>query len=109
MEETKPQAEDSAGDDQPIWSPLYDKIIVKRDPKKVSVGRFAVPDAHQEEQNTGTVLAVGDGRWIDGALYPLTVHPGMTVLFSKFAGIPIDGDVPDLLVMREDELLAYKR
>jgi co-chaperonin GroES (HSP10) len=89
------------------WTPLYDKIIVQRLPEKEIIGGMVVPDRARQAQNIGVVLRVGDGRWIDGVLYPLTVQEGYTVLFSHFAGAEIEGH-SDVLVMREDEILAWR-
>lgn len=89
------------------WTPLYDKIIVRRLPELTEVKGFAIPDAHKKAQNAGVVVRVGSGRWIDGVLYPLTVSPGNIVLFTTFAGLPIEGN-EEFLVLREDELLAWK-
>lgn len=90
----------------PEWEPLYDKVAVRRDPSPEEISGLAVPDAHRKQQNTGTVLRVGGGRWIDGNLYPLTVFPGCRVLFSAFAGVPMEGD-EDTIILREDEILAF--
>jgi chaperonin GroES len=90
------------------WNPLYDKLIVRRDPpEKEYAEGIAVADAHQKQQHIGTVLKSGHGRWVDGLLLPLTVVPGMRVLFSKFAGSELSDDTPDIVVLREDEILAY--
>jgi chaperonin GroES len=90
------------------WSPLYDKIIVRRDPpEKEYTPGISVAETHQKQQHIGTVLKVGHGRWMDGILLPLTIVPGMRVLFSKFAGSELSDDVPDVVVLREDEILAY--
>lgn len=91
------------------WKPLYDKIIVRRDPPPAVIGTLAVPDAAQQDQNAGTVLEVGIGRLDPGSsrVTNLLVHPGYRVLFGKFSGIALDPDVPDVIVLREDELLAY--
>jgi len=90
------------------WTPIYDKLIVRRDPPEAETGGgLAVPDAHQKQQHIGTVLKTGQGRWVDGLLLPLTIAPGMRVLFSKFAGTELSSSDPDLIVLREDEILAW--
>jgi chaperonin GroES len=90
------------------WNPIYDKLIVRRDPPEAETASgLAVPDAHQKQQHIGTVLKTGQGRWVDGILLPLTVQPGMRVLFSKFAGTELAASEPDVIVIREDEILAY--
>jgi chaperonin GroES len=93
------------------WNCLYDKLIVKREAAKESYdkdGLLAVADAHKQEQNAGVVIKAGDGRWVDGILLPLTIKPGMTVMFSKFAGVPLESEGPDLLILREDEVLVFR-
>lgn len=97
MSEQKPEA---------VWEPLYDKVLVRRDPAPEEISGLAVPDAHRKQQNTGTVLRVGNGRWIDGNLYPLTVWAGCRVLFSRFAGVELEND-ENVIILREDEILAY--
>lgn len=90
------------------WNPIYDKLIVRRDPPKQEyAGGLAVAEVHQQQQHIGTVLKAGQGRWVDGLLLPLTITPGMRVLFSKFSGTELTADEPDLIVLREDEILAY--
>lgn len=90
------------------WNPIHEKLIVRRDPpKKEYAEGIAVADAHQQQQHIGTVLKTGQGRWMEGVLLPLTVQPGMRVLFSKFAGTELHSSSPDLIVLREDEILAW--
>ena len=91
----------------PAWEPLYDKIVVKRDPAIEQIGSIAVADAYKRNQNTGTVLRTGNGRWINGVLYPLTLEVGHRVIFSKFAGVELEDSGQDVIVLREDEVLAY--
>lgn len=90
------------------WRCLYDKLIVRRAPADTQIGSILVADAHQKDQNFGTVVQAGDGRWVDGVLLPLTIRVGMTVLFSKFAGVPLADSDPDLVIIREDEVLAFR-
>lgn len=90
------------------WECLYDKLIVRRDPPKSEYADgLTVPDAHKQNQNLGTVLKTGSGRWVDGILLPLTVQPGMRVIFSRLSGVELDGSEPDIILLREDEILAY--
>lgn len=91
------------------WLPLYDKLIVQRLPEKTEIRGFAVADRYRKAQNVGVVLRVGSGRWIDGVLYPLTIRPGHIVIFSHFAGAALGEDRDDIVVLREDEILAYRQ
>ena len=91
----------------PDWTPLYDKVIVQRLPEVTELRGLAVPERHRKAQTVGIVVRVGNGRWINGVLYPLTVTEGSYVLFSSYAGSPIEGQ-DDVLVLREDEILAWR-
>lgn len=92
------------------WKPLYDKLIVRRKPEVTEIMGMAVPDQAKEKQNIGTVVETGEGRLTaTGDVVELTVQIGDEVLFNKFAGVPLEEDDPDLVVLREDEILAYRK
>ena len=54
----------------------------------------------------GTVLAIGNGKYVDGKMLPLQVKVGDEVLFGKYAGTTIKLDSKDLLVMREEDVMG---
>jgi chaperonin GroES len=88
--------------------PLHDRIIVKRiEEQEQKVGGIIIPDTAKEKPQQGRVIAVGKGKVKDdGTVIPLEVKEGDTILFGKYSGqeIKLDGD--ELLIMREDEVLA---
>jgi chaperonin GroES len=88
--------------------PLHDRIIVKRlDEGEQKIGGIILPDSAKEKPQQGKVIAAGLGKFKeDGTRQPLDVKDGDTILFGKYSGqeIKIDGD--DVLIMREDEVLA---
>jgi chaperonin GroES len=87
--------------------PLADRLIVTaiEDSEMTASGIF-IPDIAKEKPQKGRVLAVGEGRYEDGLLIPLTVQPGDEVLYSKYGGTEINVDGRDLLVLRESDILA---
>ncbi len=93
------------------WNTLYDKIIVRRhDADKVLKG-IAVAEMHEKQKNTGIVVSVGGGRLASGSfatLHPLTIQREMEVLFHEHSGVPLDSDDDSLIILREDEVLAYR-
>lgn len=88
--------------------PIGDKIVLKRlEAEGSSAGGILLPDAAQERPQQGRVLSVGDGRLMpDGQRHKCQVQEGDRVIFSKWAGAEIKVDGDDLLVMREDDVLA---
>jgi len=88
--------------------PLSDRIVVKRmEEEEKTAGGIIIPDTAKEKPQQGKVVAVGDGKYSeDGKRTPLTVQEGDRILFSKYAGNEIKIEGEDLLIMREDEVLA---
>lgn len=92
------------------WNVLYDKIVVRRHaPDSELAPGVVAAEAHQKEKNRGTVIAVGAGRLaVTGSLNALTVQAGMEVIFSKFAGTELEDGNSEVIIMREDEILAFR-
>ena len=88
--------------------PLHDRVVVKRmEEEKTSAGGIIIPDSATEKPSTGKIIAIGNGKLNDkGEAMPLDVKVGDTVLFGKFSGTEIKVDGEDLLVMREDDIMA---
>ena len=88
-------------------TPLHDRVVVKRIEEKESIkGGIIIPDSAKEKQQEGEVIAVGSGKREKGELIPLDVKPGDRVLFGKYSGTEIKIDDEDLLILREEEILA---
>jgi chaperonin GroES len=88
-------------------TPLHDRVVVKRIEEKESVkGGIIIPDSAKEKQQEGEVIAVGGGKREKGELVPLDVKVGDRVLFGKYSGTEIKIDDEDLLILREEEILA---
>ncbi len=88
--------------------PLHDRAIVKRvEEEKVSAGGIVIPDNVAEKPIRGKVLAVGNGKILEnGEQRKLDVKVGDTVLFGKYSGTEVKVEGEDLLVMREDDIMA---
>ena len=88
--------------------PLHDRIIVQRlEEGEQVVGGIIIPDTAKEKPQQGKVIAVGKGKAKDdGKVTPLDVKEGDTILFGKYSGQEIKIDGEELLIMREDEVLA---
>jgi len=88
--------------------PLHDRVIVRRmEEEKVSAGGIVIPDNATEKPIRGKVLAVGNGKVLDnGEQRSLDVKAGDKVLFGKYSGTEVKVDGEELLVMREDDIMA---
>jgi len=81
---------------------------VKRIEEKEQVrGGIIIPDTAKEKPQEGEVIAVGAGKKLDsGERQPVDVNVGDRVLFGKYSGTEIKVDDQELLILREDEILA---
>lgn len=90
------------------FRPLHDRVVVKRvEEDTKTAGGIIIPDTAKEKPIQGEVLAVGNGKVMeDGSRRALDVKAGDTVLFGKYAGTDIKVEGEELLIMREDDILA---
>jgi chaperonin GroES len=88
--------------------PLHDRVIVKRmEEERTSPGGIVLPDGATEKPVKGEVVAVGNGKVLDsGEMRALDVKAGDQVLFGKYSGTEIKVDGEELLVMKEDDIVA---
>jgi chaperonin GroES len=88
--------------------PLHDRVIVKRlEEERKSPGGIVIPDTAAEKPIRGEVLAVGNGKILeDGSVRPLAVKVGDRVLFGKYSGTEVKVEGEELLVMREEDIMA---
>ncbi len=88
-------------------TPLHDRVIVKRIEEKETVkGGIIIPDTAKEKPQEGEVVAVGPGRREKGELIALDVKAGDRVLIGKYSGTEIKIDGEELVILREEEILA---
>src|SRR5258706_3191070 len=88
-------------------TPLHDGVLVKRIEEKESVkGGIIIPDTAKEKPQEGEVIAVGAGKIEKGQRVPLDVKAGDRVLFGKYSGTEIKIEDQELLILREEEILA---
>jgi chaperonin GroES len=88
--------------------PLHDRLLVRRiEEKETAKGGIIIPDTAKEKPQKGEVLAVGNGKILEnGTKIPLDVKVGNRILFGKYTGTDIKIDGEEVLILREDEVLA---
>ncbi|MBP0592960.1 co-chaperone GroES [Paraburkholderia sp. LEh10] len=88
--------------------PLHDRVIVKRlDQETRTASGIVIPDSAAEKPDQGEIVAVGPGRRSDdGKRIEPDLKVGERVLFGKYAGQSVKVDGNELLVLREEDIVA---
>lgn len=90
------------------FRPLHDRVVVRRlDGEEKTKGGIIIPDSAKEKPLEGTVVAVGSGKSVKGGkVVPLDVKEGDKVLFGKYSGTEVKIDGEELVLLREEDVLA---
>lgn len=96
--------------------PLFDNVLIKVDQvEEISAGGLVIPESvikeEQDEQERGTVVAVGPGRpaekdGLKRPFIPMVVAEGDRVIFSKYGGSEVKVGDEELLLMSEQAILG---
>ena len=88
--------------------PLHDRLLVRPiAAEETAKGGIIIPDIAKEKPQEGEVLAVGTGKVLDnGTKLPLDVQVGHKILFWKHSGTDIKIDGEEILILREDDVMA---
>ena len=85
------------------FKPIADRVLVKpAAAEETTKGGIIIPDTAKEKPQRGTVISVGNGKKDE----PMTVKPGDTVLYGKYAGTEINLENEEYLIMRESDILG---
>lgn len=90
--------------------PLFDKVLIKESDKneknRITDYGIIIPDSISEDRGAkkGMVVAVGEGKYEDGKLIPMSVKKGDEVLFSWGDEIKINGE--EYQIVSESSILA---
>jgi chaperonin GroES len=87
--------------------PLEDRIVVQaNEAETTTASGIVIPDTAKEKPQEGTVIAVGPGRFEDGARVPLDVKVGDVVIYSKYGGTEVKYGADEYLVLSARDVLA---
>ena len=100
--------------------PLHDWVLIRTgEPSGKSAGGIIIPDSAQEKPEEGEVLAVGAGRLVEDKdskekvkkkiFVKTTIKPGEHILYEKHAAREVEGDDEELVLVREENVLGYRR
>ncbi len=88
--------------------PLQDRVLVAPIEENEKIGNLFIPQSAKEKPQLGKVLAVGNGA-IDPTTFkriPVDVQVGDQILFGKYSGNDIKLDGVEMLILKENEILA---
>jgi chaperonin GroES len=87
--------------------PLGDRVLVRPlNQSEEKIGSLYIPDTAKEKPQEGVVEAVGPGRTEDGKTITPEVKVGDRVLYGKYSGTEIKKDGKEMLIIRENDILA---
>ena len=91
-----------------MLKPLGDRVIIEvQEEVEQTAGSFLLTSASKEKSQTGSIIAVGEGRFLpNGARISLAVEVGQTVMFEKYAGQEVKYDGKDYLIVHEKDIIA---
>lgn len=88
--------------------PIGDRVVVKREQaEERTSGGIVLPDSAKDKPARGKVVAIGDGKLLeDGTRGKMQLKVGDRVLFTSYAGDVFKVGDEELVLMREDDVLA---
>ena len=82
-------------------------VVEREESEAKTAGGIVLPDSAQDKPSRGTVIAIGDGRLLDdGSRSKPQLKVGEKVLFTSYAPETIKLNDQELLLMREEDILA---
>lgn len=90
-----------------MLKPLGDRVIIEVAKEEKTVGGIVLASAAKEKPQTGTVVAVGEGRLLEnGEKVPATVKAGDQVMFEKYAGTEVKYEGKEYLIVAGKDIMA---
>lgn len=89
--------------------PLGDRVVIKRlDAEEKTKSGIIIPENAKEKPQQGEVVAVGPGLWDEDGekRIALDVKVGDKVLFGKWSATDVKIDGEELIVMKQDDIIA---
>lgn len=87
--------------------PLGDRVVIKQlEALETTKSGIVLPGAAKEKPQEAVVVAVGPGGVVDGKEIVMQVKVDDKVIYSKYAGTEVKVDGEDLIVVRQNDILA---
>ena len=90
-----------------MLKPLLDRVIVKmKETQETTKSGIILSSNSKEKPQIAEILEVGPGGLIDGNEIKMYVKKGDNVILSKYAGTEIKYEDQDLLIVKQNDILA---
>jgi chaperonin GroES len=85
--------------------PLSDRVVLKQcEAEETTKSGIILTSSAQEKPQEAEVIAVGPGGMVDGKEVTMQVKTGQKVIYSKYAGVKLDGE--EYIIVRQSDILA---
>jgi chaperonin GroES len=90
-----------------MLKPLHDNVVLRvtKAENKTASGIILSEDT-KEQPSYATVVAVGDGKVVDGVKVPVSVKVGDKAVFKKYSTTEVKVDGEEYLIISESDILA---
>lgn len=89
-----------------MLKPLHNNVVLEKEEKEARTQSGIILSEKKDEQQVGRVVAVGEGKYVNGTLVKTTVKVGDRVVFKKYGTTEVELDKKEYLILSEDDILA---
>ncbi|MCL2083100.1 MAG: co-chaperone GroES [Oscillospiraceae bacterium] len=87
--------------------PLADRVVIKMvESEETTKSGIVLPGTAKEKPQVAEVLSVGPGGNVDGKEVTMYLKAGDRVITSKYSGTEVKLDGQELMVVRQNDVLA---
>ena len=90
-----------------MLKPLSDRVVIKMlESEETTKSGIILSGNAQEKPQIAEVLEVGPGKEIDGKVGKMLVKKGDKVVVNKYAGTEIKYEGQELIIVKQEDILA---
>ena len=90
-----------------MLKPLSDRVVIKMlESEETTKSGIILSGNAKEKPQFAEVIEVGPGKEIEGKLSKMLVKKGDKVVVNKYAGTEIKYEGQDLIIVKQDDILA---
>ncbi len=87
--------------------PLADRVVIKMvESEETTKSGIILAGSAKEKPQVAEVLAVGPGGMVDGKEIKMELSVGDRVITSKYSGTEVKIDGEELIIVRQNDILA---